>query len=83
MFNLSILTPEAVFFEGEVVSLKVPGKEGYMEILAHHAPLIASLKKGTLALVTKNDERLTYQITGGFLEVAGNRAAVLADDIPS
>ena len=60
-------------------ALQVPGSEGYLGILAHHAPLITALKAGRLDVRDATGRVTSYDVTGGFLEVSNNRASVLAD----
>jgi len=80
-FQLSILTPDRPVFEGEVEYVQVPGTEGYLGVLAHHAALVTALAPGTLTyrLPGGKDEKL--QVTGGFFEVSNNKATVLADAV--
>ena len=78
-FKLEILTPSRREFEGEVVSLVVPGVEGSLGVLAHHAPLITPLAPGKLEVQPASGEREMYYVSGGFLEVSHNHAIVLAD----
>jgi F-type H+-transporting ATPase subunit epsilon len=80
-FQLSILTPERAVFEGEVEYVEVPGSEGYLGVLAHHAALVTSLASGTLTLRRAGGETEKHQVSGGFFEVSNNRATVLADSI--
>lgn len=78
-FQLDVITPDRAVFSGTVVSLVAPGVEGYLGILAHHAPLVTALQVGR-GRVTDAEGRETYfAISGGFLEVADNRAVLLAD----
>ena len=79
MFRLSIVTPERVFFEGEINSLIVPGTEGYIGILAHHAPLISALKPGRVEFRDLEEKINMISVTKGFLEVSGNVATILCD----
>ena len=79
MFQLSIVTPEKVIFEGEVVSLLVPGMEGYLGILSNHAPLITALQPGRIEFQDDRDKIQVFSVSGGFVEVSGNRATLLAD----
>lgn len=81
MYNLSIVTLEKIVFEDEVLSLILPGTAGYMEILTNHAPIITSLRPGRVIVVTKNQERLIYAVSGGFFEFSNNRGSLLADAI--
>jgi len=81
MFTLSIVTPERIFFDGDIKSLVVPGTEGYLGILSNHAPLITSLKNGKIEYRDESDKVRILAITGGFLEVSDNRATVLADTV--
>jgi F-type H+-transporting ATPase subunit epsilon len=49
-FHLSLLTPEKSFLEAEVTSIVAPGSEGYLGVLANHAPLITALAPGKLTI---------------------------------
>ena len=79
MFQLSIVTPEKVVFEGQVVSLLVPGMEGYLGILSNHAPLITALQPGRIEFQDDQDKIQIFSVSGGFVEVSGNKATLLAD----
>ena len=80
-FHVVVLTPERTVFDGEAVHLLAPGVEGYLGVLAHHAPLITALKAGTLAVRTPDGREQSFLVGGGFLEVGDNQARVLADDV--
>jgi F-type H+-transporting ATPase subunit epsilon len=80
-FHLDILTPGHSEFSGEAVSLVAPGSEGYLGILAHHAPLITVLAPGHLDVRGPDGGTHAYHVTGGFLEVSANHAIVLADSL--
>ena len=62
-----------------MTSLQVPGSEGYLGVLAHHAPLITALRPGRLDVRDAKGAMQSYAVSGGFLEVSNNRATVLAD----
>ena len=78
-FRLSVLTPARAVLEETVESVIAPGTEGYLGILAHHAPLITALQPGKLTVKLPGGEVRTYALSGGFLEVSNNRAVILAD----
>jgi F-type H+-transporting ATPase subunit epsilon len=80
-FQLAILTPERAVFEGEVEYVEVPGTQGYLGVLAHHAALVTGLASGTLTLRKRGGETERLAVTGGFFEVSANRATVLADGV--
>ena len=44
--QLEIVTPERLVYEDEVDSVNVPGIEGELGILPHHAPLVSILGFG-------------------------------------
>lgn len=81
MFDLTIVTPDKVFYQDKALSLIAPGSEGYLGILSDHAPLITALIPGKLLAKNINREELVYAISGGFLEVANNQVTILADSI--
>jgi F-type H+-transporting ATPase subunit epsilon len=78
-FSFRLVTPQRLLLEAEVTSLQVPGSEGYLGVLAHHAPLITALRPGRLDVRDAKGAMRSYAVGGGFLEVSSNRATVLAD----
>ena len=81
LFHLSILTPERAVFEGSVEYVSVPGTEGYMGVLAHHAGLVTAMAAGTLTVRRSDGVEEKVEVSGGFFEVSNNRASVLADAV--
>jgi F-type H+-transporting ATPase subunit epsilon len=76
--HLQIVTPEKKAFEGDVDEVIVPGSEGELGILPHHAPLISLLGQGVLRLKQGAAEQ-EFAIFGGFLQVRPDRVVVLAE----
>ena len=81
LFHLSIMTPEKAVFEGSVEYVEVPGAEGYLGVLAHHAGLVTALAAGTLTVRKSDGAEEKVAVSGGFFEVSNNRASVLADAV--
>ncbi|MFH1334983.1 MAG: ATP synthase F1 subunit epsilon [Candidatus Zixiibacteriota bacterium] len=81
MYLLTIVTPEKIFYEDEVISLIAPGSEGYLGVLTDHAPLITALVPGKLTVKDQKNEELNFALGGGFLEVLKNQVTVLAHSI--
>ncbi|MCK4305635.1 MAG: F0F1 ATP synthase subunit epsilon [Candidatus Eisenbacteria sp.] len=80
-YDVELLTPEKTVLKAQIVSMIVPGTEGFLGVLANHAPLITGLVPGLLALTFPDGRKEEYCISGGFLEVSGNHAVVLADSV--
>lgn len=79
-FNAQILTPNGSLFKGEVSGVKLPGSEGSFEVKANHAPIVSTLDAGSV-LVRKTDGDVTYDISGGFVEVNNNKLTLLAESV--
>lgn len=75
---LEIITAERQVYSDEVDAVVAPGIEGQLGILPHHAPLMTVLQPGEL-LIRKGGEEAFLAVTGGFMEVLGNKVTVLAD----
>jgi F-type H+-transporting ATPase subunit epsilon len=80
-FYLKIITPEAVFFQGEVLSLVAPGSTGSFGVLANHAPLVSTLAAGVFTLTSPDSAKKSYQIGVGFLDVLKNNVTLLTTSI--
>ena len=75
---LEIITAERQVYSDEVDMVIAPGVDGQLGILPKHAPLMTMLKPGELT-VRKNGEDIYVAVSGGLMEVLGNRVSVLAD----
>ena len=80
-FHLTIVTPEAVFFKGEVLSLVAPGQSGSFGVLANHAPLISNLTSGVFTFTSQESGKKMYQIGAGFLDILKNKVTLLTTSI--
>ena len=76
--RLEIITAEREVYADDVDVLVAPGLEGQLGILPHHAPLMTVLQPGEL-MIRKDGEETYLAVTGGFLEVIGNKVTILAD----
>ena len=76
---LEIITPDKKVFSGEVEAIKLPGAEGSFGILDNHAPIIATLKKGTVKVTDSKKVIENFEINGGVVEVLNNKVIVLAE----
>jgi F-type H+-transporting ATPase subunit epsilon len=81
-FELSLVTPEGAAFEGEVEMLIVPGDAGEIGVLARHAPLVATLKAGSIRVYRSVDGDDVVELASGpgFFKVEVDRAIALVDD---
>lgn len=77
LFQLEILTPESVFYTGQISSLVAPGTDGFFGVLAHHAPLISRSSGGKLKIREMSDQERFFRIGPGVIEVLKNRVVVL------
>jgi F-type H+-transporting ATPase subunit epsilon len=80
-FKLDVVTPEKNVYSGDITSVKIPASTGSFEVLLNHAPLIASLGKGTIRIIEENGNRIEMSVEGGVSEVSNNKVTVLVEKI--
>src|SRR5215470_14335579 len=78
LFRFDLVSPERLVFSGEVEHVVVPGQEGEFGVLARHAPLVALLKPGILAILGPGQPSRIV-LGGGFAEVGPEGLTVLAE----
>jgi len=76
--HLSLVTPEAKLFEGEVDQVVAPGSEGEFGVLAHHAPFMTTLAEGQVVILDGASRRV-FQVRGGFADVSEDGMTILAE----
>src|SRR5580765_3664371 len=75
---LEIVTPERLAYSDTVDSVQLPGSEGELGVLPHHAPLVSMLGVGELR-IRKGGAEESFAIVGGFLQVRPDRVVVMAE----
>ena len=79
MLKVSVISPEAVLFVGEVESLVAPAFDGEVGILSSHAPMVTLLGRGTLRLGGGAGGERRFTVEGGFLQVADDEVRVVTE----
>lgn len=87
---LEIISPESTIFQGNIMSVLVPGVNGEFEMLNNHAPIISILKEGFIkikgnleldeevnSLFEKKEKSYWLKISSGTVEINNNKVIVL------
>src|SRR5580704_11682075 len=82
--RVRLVTPERILFDHPADAVELPAKNGYMEVLYGHAPLLAELGAGDVRLHGAKDDssgaEQIYNVSWGFVEVLPDRVTILASD---
>ncbi len=76
--RLEVVTPSGAVVDDDVDIVNAPGYGGDFGVLAHHAPMLSTIKIGTLSY-EKDKERKTLMVSGGFCEVSNNVITFLVE----
>ena len=80
MLHFELVTPAKLLRSEDVHMVVVPGTEGDFGVLEGHAPLMSTIRDGSLSIYkTANGAPETIAIKGGFAEVSDNGLTVLAE----
>ncbi len=58
---LEVVSPEAVLFSSKVDSIAVPGADGEFQMLNNHAPIVSTLKEGTVKIHVHTQEHQEWE----------------------
>lgn len=67
--TLKIISSERIVFEGEAVSVTLPGEMGLFTVLPRHASLVSSLVPGKITYTVPGGERRHLDVEGGIVDV--------------
>jgi len=88
---IEIVSPEKTIYTGDVSSVFLPGTEGFFQVLDNHAPIVSTLKKGTIELkgefksdLSQNlnlddSSKASLDIESGVVEMRNNKLIILVD----
>ena len=77
---VEVVSPERNFFSGEATMVISRTPEGEIGILEGHEPTVATLVPGGLT-IDSNGNRKSYAISGGVLQITGDKVLVLGEEI--
>jgi F-type H+-transporting ATPase subunit epsilon len=92
--KLNVITPTAKIFEGEVISVSLPGQDGIFQVLNNHTAIISSLTIGEIIIELvektndasynemiqiKDQNHIIISIKGGVAELINNELIILAE----
>ena len=77
--QLDIVSPDKNMYSGEATAVSFPGVQGSFGVLDNHAPMIATLKKGTIKITKDGNAEEVVEVNGGVVEVLKNKVIVLAE----
>ena len=78
-FELKIIKPDGVFFEGEATFLEFTSVKGDMGVYASHIPLTTILEPCVVKIHNEKEVKKAV-VTGGFVEILKHKITVLAED---
>lgn len=77
--KIEIITPEKTVYQGDIRSMKVPGKKGAFQVLKDHAAIVSTLIEGKVTVTDMNGRDSEFEIEGGVVEVWQNTIILLAE----
>ena len=80
-FRVEILTPEGEVFNDEVEMVSTRTTVGEIGVLANHAPVLGMLEPTELRVYRSDDEVLRFAQSEGYMQIGGNHAMLLVQDI--
>ncbi|MBU1292867.1 hypothetical protein KJ819_02235 [Patescibacteria group bacterium] len=77
-FHLTIAKVGENLFEGEAISVTLPGTDGVFTVMAGHEAFVSPLKEGTALVKDASGSELSLPISeGGIAEVSSGQSTVL------
>ncbi len=77
-FKFELVSPERVLLAVDAEQVELPGADGDFTVLPGHAPVVATLRPGTILSRTANDKKAIF-VKSGFVEVRPDSVVVLAE----
>ena len=79
IFELKIIEPDGMFYEGQASFLEFTSVTGEMGVYANHIPLTTILESGVVKIHHEGQVQKAA-VMGGFIEIQKDRITVMAED---
>lgn len=77
-FLFELVSPEKIVFSDQVISVVLPSASGALTVMAHHAPLVASIVLGSVRVRTSLGEKL-FAVCGGVANITFTGCSLLVE----
>jgi F-type H+-transporting ATPase subunit epsilon len=77
--KIEIVSPERLVLSETVVSVTVPGTEGYFTVMNDHAPFMTTLRPGFITVTKDGGAASVFFVKGGFVDVSPAGLTILAE----
>jgi F-type H+-transporting ATPase subunit epsilon len=78
LFRLKIITPDRLFYEGDVTMVEFKTSEGEIGVYKDHIPLTTILAPGVVRITEPGEVKLAA-LYSGFVEILKDKVTVLAE----
>jgi F-type H+-transporting ATPase subunit epsilon len=79
LLNVRVVSPNKIVFEGEASAVVAPAWDGQVGILPGHAPMLALIGSGEMAIERPGGGGDTFHVAGGVLKVERNTVTLLTE----
>lgn len=80
-FQVSLVAPGHDVFVCKAQLVTVPGETGDLGVMFGHLPLLTTMRVGVMHIVCESGQVSYFGVTGGFFEMMGDHAVILADQL--
>lgn len=80
LFSLKIITPDRVFYEGQVSMVEFNTTEGEIGVLKKHVPTTVIVSPGILTITEEDGEKIAA-LHSGFAQILQEEVVILAEII--
>lgn len=82
-FNFELVSPERLLLSATVTEVVIPGTDGEMTVMAHHAPTMTTIKPGVVTVQTSEGQADRFVVFGGFADILPGGCTLLAESAVS
>jgi len=79
--NVELVAADRTVWSGEASMVIARTSEGEIGVLANHAPVLGVLVEGAVQIRQTDDKVVVAAVHGGFLSIADNTVAILAEQV--
>ena len=80
-FELKIITPERVFYEGQATMVELNTTEGEIGVYKRHIPMTVIVKPGILTITDENDMLKEAALHEGYATILPDKVTIMAEII--